>query len=58
MFKKIVASAGALLVSASSFAAVDVSAITGTSTDILAVGAAVFGVLVGIKAIKFVRRAL
>lgn len=57
MFKKI---AGTVVsfVPLSAMAAVDVTAITDTLTDIATVGAAVFAVYVGIKAIKFVRRAL
>lgn len=39
-------------------AAMDVTAITGAGTDIAAVGAAVFVVMVGIKLTKWVRRAL
>lgn len=40
------------------FAAQDVTAVTASSTDIAAVGAAVFGVMVAIKLVKWVRRAL
>jgi hypothetical protein len=57
MFKKI----GLLAVAAApalSFAAVDVTEITGSLTDIATVGAAVFSVAVGIKLYKWVRRAL
>ena len=39
-------------------AAVDVTAITATYTDIAAVGVAVFGAYVAVKATKLVRRAL
>jgi hypothetical protein len=39
-------------------AAVDVTAITGLGTDVAAVGAAVFGILVAVKGIKLIRRAL
>lgn len=39
-------------------AAVDTSDITGALTDIAAVGAAVFGIAVGVKLYKWVRRAL
>jgi hypothetical protein len=39
-------------------AAQDVTAVTGSITDIAAVGAAVFGVVVAIKLTKWVRRAL
>lgn len=42
----------------SAMAAVDTTAITDTVTDVAAVGTAVFGVLVAVKAIKLVRRAL
>lgn len=45
-------------VSAVSHAAVDVTAITGLGTDVAAVGAAVFGILVAVKGIKLIRRAL
>lgn len=51
----IAAVAGAPLVAS---AAVDVTAISGSLTDIAAVGAAVFAVAVGIKLYKWVRRAL
>lgn len=36
----------------------DVTAITGSVTDVATVAAAVFGVFVAIKAAKFIRRAL
>lgn len=39
-------------------AATDVTAVTASATDIAAVGAAVFGVMVAIKLVKWVRRAL
>lgn len=39
-------------------AAVDTSEITATLTDIAAVGAAVFAVMVGIRLYKWIRRAL
>lgn len=39
-------------------AAVDVTAITAAGTDVAAIGAAVFLVVVGIKVFKWVRRAL
>lgn len=39
-------------------AAVDVKAITDVGTDVAAVGAAVFGIYVAIKAVKLVRRSL
>jgi hypothetical protein len=57
MFKKL--GLGLLAVSpALSFAAMDVTAVTGAAVDIAAVGAAVFAVMVGIKLVKWVRRAL
>ena len=52
------------LVAVSSFvgtmahAAVDVTAISSSMTDIAAVGAAVFALLVGLKTYKWIRRAL
>lgn len=46
------------LAPALSFAAVDVTEITGSLTDIAAVGAAVFAVAIGVKLYKWVRRAL
>lgn len=57
MFKKFAAAAVAL-VPFIAHAEVDVTAITGASTDVGLVAAAVFGVYVAIKASKFVRRAL
>jgi len=36
----------------------DLSAITALSTDVAAIGVAIFGVYVAIKAIKLIRRAL
>ncbi|HSX64200.1 MAG TPA: major capsid protein [Pseudoxanthomonas sp.] len=39
-------------------AAVDTTAIAGAGTDIAAVGVAVFAVIVGIKLVKWIRRAL
>lgn len=39
-------------------AAVDVTAVTAAGADIAAVGVAVFAVIVGIKVIKWIRRAL
>ena len=47
-----------LAVAAGANATVDTTSLTAASTDIVAVGAAVFAVVVGIKAIKWVRRAL
>lgn len=55
---KLAAAAALALASASSFATVDVTEITGTKTDIAAVGAAVLGVFIAIKLYKWVRRAL
>lgn len=57
MFKKI---AGVLVSVAplSAFAAADVTAVTGAGTDVAAVGAAVFGVMVAIALVKWIRRAL
>lgn len=49
--------AGAFGVGAAN-AAVDVTAVTGATADIQAVGAAVFGVYVAIKLTKWIRRAL
>lgn len=51
------AAAGSLA-SVGAFAATDVTAVTASATDIAAVGAAVFGVMVAIKLVKWVRRAL
>lgn len=39
-------------------AAVDVTSVTAAGTDIAAVGVAVFAVMVGIKLVKWIRRAL
>lgn len=50
--------AGALAVAGAANAAYDTSAITAAGADVAAVGAAVFVVMVGIKVIKWVRRAL
>lgn len=50
--------AGVLAATGAANAAMDVTAVTGASTDIAAVGAAVFGVAVAIKLTKWVRRAL
>jgi Inovirus Coat protein B len=57
MFAKLAVGAVALAPMLS-MAAVDVSEITGSLTDIATVGAAVFSVAVGIKLYKWVRRAL
>ena len=48
----------ALALSGAAQAAVDTSAITAGATDIGLVGVAVFAVLVGIKVIKWLRKAL
>lgn len=50
--------AGALLVAGAANAATDTAAITAAGTEVAAIGAAVFVVMVGIKVIKWVRRAL
>lgn len=50
--------AGLLALPFAASAAVDVTPVTDTLTDIAAVGAAVFAVAVGIKVYKWVRRAL
>lgn len=46
------------LVASQAQAAVDVTAITGVLADVAAVGAAIFGVFVAIKAVKIIRAAL
>lgn len=56
-FRAAVATASALALGAAN-AAADTSSLTAVSTDIAAVGTAVFAVIVGIKGIKWVRRAL
>jgi Inovirus Coat protein B len=50
--------ASLVLAAGAASAAVDTTVITGTLTDIAAVGAAVFAVMVGVKLYKWVRRAL
>lgn len=50
--------AGLAAVAGASQAAVDVTAVTAAGTDIAAVGTAVFAVYVGIKLVKWIRRAL
>ena len=50
--------AGLCLIGGFAQAAADVTAITATLPDIAAVGTAMFGVYVAIKATKLVRRAL
>ena len=60
-FKTIVTRGAALAALASAGAAnaaVDVTAVTAAGTDIAAVGVAVFAVMVGIKLVKWIRRAL
>lgn len=42
----------------SAFAAVDLTAITGITADVTAVGVAILGILLVIKGIKLMRRAL
>ena len=61
MFRNLSTKVGALTVLSLpllSHAAMDLSAVTDAGTEIAAVGAAVFVVMVGIKVIKWVRRAL
>ena len=53
-----VAVAAALVGAGAAQAAVDVSAITASGTDVAAVGVAVFAVIVGTKLFKWIRRAL
>ena len=50
--------AAALVGAGAAQAAVDVSAITASGTDVAAVGVAVFAVIVGTKLFKWIRRAL
>ena len=50
--------AATLVAGAAANATTDTSSLTAVSTDIAAVGAAVFAVIIGIKGIKWVRRAL
>lgn len=50
--------AGSLAVAGVANAATDTAAITAAGTEVAAIGAAVFVVMVGIKVIKWVRRAL
>jgi hypothetical protein len=57
-FDKLVFASLGLMASGYSAAAIDLTELTGTKTDIAAVGAAVFGVMVAIKLTKWVRRAL
>jgi len=56
--RAVVATASLVAIGAANAAAPDTSALTSASADIATVGAAVFTVIVGIKAIKWVRRAL
>lgn len=56
---KVALLAGTVLAPLSAFATgVDVTPITDTKTDVLAVGVAVFGVMIAIKLYKWIRRAL
>ncbi len=48
----------ALVASGAASAAVDTTAIAGASTDIAAVGTAVFAIYVALKLVKWVRRSL
>lgn len=65
MFKSIKRAAGLVAIGAGvtlatvsdAFATVDVTSITAAATDVAAVGAAVFAVIVGVKAWKWVRAA-
>lgn len=50
--------AGSLAVAGVANAATDTAAITAAGAEVAAIGAAVFVVMVGIKVIKWVRRAL
>ena len=50
--------AGVLAAAGAANATVDITAITASSADVAAVGAAVFAVAVGIKLYKWIRRAL
>lgn len=59
MLKKIGGVVVGCISTVSAFAAgPDVSAITAAGADVATVGAAVFGIYVAIKAVKFIRRAL
>lgn len=53
-----VVAVASLALAGASQAATDVTAITGAGTEIAAVGAAVFTVYVGLKLVKWIRRAL
>lgn len=55
---KVAVAVGAAVATGAANAAVDVTPITGAGTDVATVGAAVFALIVGIKAFKWVRRAL
>lgn len=50
--------AGVAVSAGAANAAQDLTAITAAGTEIAAVGAAVFAVMVGIKLVKWIRRAL
>lgn len=52
------AGAAAVVTAGAANAATDLTAITGAGTEIAAVGGAVFVVMVGIKLVKWIRRAL
>lgn len=56
--KQKLAALAATLAATGSQAAIDVAPITAASTDIAAVGVAVFGVFVAIHLVKWIRRAL
>lgn len=57
-FARVGVASGLLALAGASQAATDLTAITGAGTEIAAVGAAVFVVMVGIKLVKWIRRAL
>ena len=58
LYTRALVAASTLAVAAGANAAVDTTSLTAASTDITSVGVAVFAVIVGIKGIKWVRRAL
>ena len=58
LYTRALAAVTLLAVAAGANATVDTTSLTAASTDIAAVGVAVFAVIVGIKGIKWVRRAL
>ena len=55
---RLLVAAGSLATAGVANAATDVTAIAGAATEIAAVGAAVFAVMIGIKLVKWIRRAL